>query len=133
MHPTPAQPSGQLTVPKPSKATTPSNPTTSPIKRQVSSDSCTPKNLEISVTVSGTQAMRMPVVEESIQRSPTPIAEKGTTNSTIANAKIAPEWPRIERSAPRCQAMGSMMAAARVTRAQAITNGESSCTATLMK
>jgi hypothetical protein len=38
------------------------------------------------VTVSGTQAMRIPAVEESIQRSPSEMAE-GDTNSTIAKAK----------------------------------------------
>src|SRR6202167_4616110 len=77
--------------------------------------------------------MRMPVTEELIQRSPKEITEKGMANSTNANAKIAALCPPKERSAPRFHAIGNRIKAPSVTRPNATTTGESSCTDTLMK
>lgn len=52
--------------------------------------------------VSGTAAMRMPVTEESIQRSPIEMAENGMMNSTTPKAQTATLCVPNERNAPRC-------------------------------
>src|SRR5579863_5487060 len=77
--------------------------------------------------------MRIPVTDDEIHFSPKEITKNGITNSANANARIAAlYWPK-ERSAPRCQAIGSRMAAPSATRPKATTIGESSCTDSLMK
>ena len=78
-------------------------------------------------------AIRIPVTEELIQRSPSEISEKGIANSTRPKAAMAVLCLPQERSAPLRQAMGSSIIAASTTRQNARVNGETSCTATLMK
>src|SRR5271170_901312 len=82
---------------------------------------------------SGTMAIRMPVTDELIQRSPREIAENGIANSTNANAQIAVLRLVKPRSAPRRQAIGTSIAAAIATRLNATSRGATSCTAILMK
>src|ERR1039458_10290738 len=82
---------------------------------------------------SGTMAMRMPVTDESIQRSPYEITEKGMTNSASAKAKVAALCLPKDTRAPRRHAMGSKMAAPKTTRPNATTTGDSSCTESLIK
>jgi hypothetical protein len=77
--------------------------------------------------------MRIPVTEESIQRSPIEMVENGMMNSTIAKMQTATLCVPNERNAPRCQAIGNSIAAASTMRPQATTKGESSWTANLMK
>src|SRR6202522_809017 len=133
MQATPAQPRGPTIVPNPSKATTPTNPNPRPRMRHHPRRSWTPKNRWISAIDKGTIAMRMPVTEESIQRSPNEIAEKGMANSTNANATIAALYVPKDCSAPLRHAIGNRIEAPSVTRPKATTTGESSCTDTLMK
>ncbi len=78
-------------------------------------------------------AIKIPVTEELIQRSPSEISENGIANSTNPKATMAVLCSAKERSAPRCRAMGSNINAASSTRQNARVNGETSCTATLMK
>jgi hypothetical protein len=86
------------------------------------------------MTVSGAPAMRIPVTDELIQRSPNEIAENGTTNSIAGETRRSPPCDsRSGRNAPRYQAMGSRMSAAIVNRLQATTNGDNSWTAIRMK
>ncbi len=75
----------------------------------------------------------MPVTEESIQRSPTEIAAKGIANSASANAQMAVLCSQRVRSAPRRQAIGNRISVASTMRPHATMNGETSCTASLMK
>ncbi len=82
---------------------------------------------------SGTIAIRMPVTEESIQRSPNEITEKGITNSAIANAQIAALCFPREWRAPRRHAIGSRIRLPSITRPKATTTGDSSCTDSLIK
>src|SRR5271169_2789471 len=82
---------------------------------------------------SGTIAIKIPVTEELIQRSPNEIAENGTANSTNAKAQIAALWLRSGRSAPRRQAIGTRIAAAISTRLNASSSGATSWTAILTK
>src|SRR5579863_5280029 len=133
MQATPAHPKGPEIVPNPSSAATPTNPKPNPRMRQNPRRSCTPKNRCMSAIDRGTMAMSMPVTEELIQRSPTEISANGTTNSAIANAKIATLCPPRDFSAPRRHAIGTRTKAASVTRPKATVMGESSATASLMK
>jgi hypothetical protein len=95
--------------------------------------SCTPKNRWISAIDSGTMAMRIPVTEELIHRSPNEMTKKGMTNSANANAQIAALCLPSERKAPRRHAIGSRTNVASITRPKATTTGESSCTDSLIK
>src|SRR5258708_6503649 len=133
MQPTPAQPKGPEIVPNPSRAATPTNPNPRPRMRHIPKRSCTPKNRWISAIDSGTMAMRMPVTEELIHRSPYEMTEKGMTNSANAKAKIAALCFPKDRKAPRRHAIGSKIRVPSVTRPKATTTGESSCTDSLIK
>src|SRR6202171_457306 len=133
MQPAPAQPRGPEIVPNPSKAATPTNPNPRPRMRHNPKCSCTPKNRWISAIDSGTMAMRIPVTDELIHRSPNEMTKKGITNSANANAQIAPLCLPKERKAPRRHAIGSKINVPRVTRPKATTTGESSCTDSLIK
>ena len=133
MQPTPAQPSGPEMLPSPSNAITPLNPISRPSTRQGPKRSCTPKKREINAMISGMVAVRMPAIEELIQRSAIAMAAKGTANSASANAQIERLCASSGRKAPRRQAIGSKMSVASTMRAHAISHGESSCTASLMK
>ncbi len=77
MQPTPAHPSGQEIGPVPNSAATPMKPSERPMIRQTPNDSRTPKKRCSSAMDSGTMAIRMPVIEELIQRSPREIDRKG--------------------------------------------------------
>ena len=83
--------------------------------------------------VSGTVAINMPEIEELSQRSPKAIAENGITYSATAKAHIAVLCAPMLLRAPRRQASGSNISIPSVMRPHATTNGESSCTASLMK
>src|ERR1700688_501080 len=133
MQPTPAQPRGPEIVPNPSSAATPTNPNPRPRMPHSPKRSCTPKNRWISAIDSGTMAMRIPVTEELIQRSPYEITEKGITNSANANAQIAALCLPRERKAPRRHAIGSKINVPKPTRPKATTTGDSSCTDNLIK
>src|SRR6202035_6187104 len=78
-------------------------------------------------------AMRIPVTEELIHRSPYEMTEKGMTNSANANAKIAALCFHKDRRAPRRHAIGSKITVPSVTRPKATTTGDSSCTDSLIK
>src|SRR5579859_5590975 len=78
-------------------------------------------------------AMRMPVTDELIHRSPKEMVEKGMANSANAKAQIAALCFHKERKAPRRHAIGSKINVARSTRPKATTTGEISCTDSLMK
>src|ERR1700730_17230377 len=133
MQPTPAQPNGPEMAPNPSKAATPTNPKPRPRMRHNPKRSCTPKNRWISAIDSGTMAMRIPVTEELIHRSPTEMTEKGMANSANAKAQIAALCLPKERNGPRRHAIGSKINVPSITRPNATTTGESSCTDNLIK
>src|ERR1700680_1011045 len=78
-------------------------------------------------------AMRIPVADDEIHRSPNEITKKGITNSAIAKAKIAALCLRKGRNAPRRHAIGSRIEVPSAARPNATTTGESSCTDSLMK
>ena len=101
--------------------------------RRMPNCSCTPNERDSSTTHIGTVAMRMPVTEELIHCSPKEIAANGIANSARAKRKEPPRAREAEPSAPRFHAIGTRTAAASTTRHQAISNGGTSATASLMK
>jgi len=101
--------------------------------REVLPDTVVPTHYDLALspdaealTFSGTVAIKIPVTEELIQRSPNEIAENGMMNSATAKAHTAALCALKVRSAPRCQAIGSRISVPSATRPQATTNGDSS-------
>jgi hypothetical protein len=101
-----------------------------PTTRATVGRSAPPVRSAMSVTNSGTVAIRIAARDEETRCSPNPISGHGIASSTTVNASSGSLGS--PRRAPARAAIGSSTAAATTSRDHAMNSGESSSSATLM-
>ena len=95
---------------------------------------CSPLSAKASRNVKiGAVATRIPVSDDEMRSSPSPISVSGTATWTNASTTIGPKRPRRLPRTPRCAASGTSTSAASAVRMETIAQGDTpSSSATLM-
>ena len=117
----------------PSSIPTPTIPIATPTRLAVLAR-CSPLSAKASRKVKiGAVATRIPVSDDEMRSSPSPISVSGTATWTNASTTIGPKRSRRLPSTPRCTASGTSTSAASAVRMETIAQGDTpSSSATLM-
>ena len=118
----------------PSSIPTPTIPIATPTRLAVLAR-CSPLSAKASRKVKiGAVATRIPVSDDAMRSSPSPISVSGTATWTNDRTTIGPKRSRTLPRTPRCAASGTSTSAARAVRMETIAQGDTpSSSATLMK